>query len=52
MEACEKIDKEMIFDDIPFERRYIEFLINPADYPIEKAYERVRQCREFLNELK
>lgn len=51
LEACEKIEKQMTFDDIPLERRYIEFMINPAHYPIEKAYERIEECREFLNAL-
>lgn len=50
-QACERIEKEMIFDDIPFEKRYIEYHIDKADYPIEKAYERIKLCREFLNQL-
>lgn len=51
VEACEKIDKAMRFDDIPIDLRYIEFEINPADYPMEKAYAKVELCRKFLNEL-
>lgn len=50
-EACEKIERKMVFDDIPFEKRYIEFHIDRVDYPIEKAYERIKLCREFLNQL-
>jgi hypothetical protein len=51
VEACEKIDKAMRFDDIPIDLRYIEFEINPADYPMEKAYAKVELCRKFLNAL-
>lgn len=51
-QACEDIKKAMIFDDIPREHRHIEFEIELAKYPIDKAYERIIQCRKFLNELK
>lgn len=51
MEACEKIEKEMTFDDIPFELRYIEFEIDTLQYPMLKAYKRIDECREFMNQL-
>lgn len=51
LEACEKIDKEMTFADIPIQQRYIDFHIEPSDYPIEKAYEKIELCRKFMNEL-
>lgn len=52
IEACKQIDKEMIFDDIPIEERYIEFTIERDKKDIQKAYEKIELCREFLNELK
>jgi hypothetical protein len=50
-QGCERLEKEMIFDDIPFEKRYIEFAIVRTDFPMEKAYQRVKECREFMNAL-
>lgn len=50
-EACKKIDKAMHFEDIPLEMRYIEFSINPNDYPMQRAYEKIELCRGFLNML-
>lgn len=49
--GCEAIEKEMLFDDIPIEERYIEFVIKRDDSAIGKAYQRVHECREFLNKL-
>jgi len=50
-EACERIEKEMTFGDIPINRRYIEFDIDLAKYKIETAYEKIDLCREFLQSL-
>lgn len=50
-DACLLIDKNSNYDDIPKEKRYIEFLIDRDDAKIEEAHERVGICREFLNEL-
>lgn len=50
LEACEEIDKNCIFDDIPNEERYIEMDVPQMD--MEEVYERVKQCRNFLNNLK
>jgi len=49
-EACAMIDKNTNFDDIPIEDRYIEFAIPMMD--MSKVYERVLECRAFLNDLK
>jgi len=49
LEACSEIDKNSIFDDIPLDKRYIEFDINPI--PVDKIYTRVKECREFLSSL-
>lgn len=49
LEACEQIDKNSIFDDIPKEKRYIEFEIAKRD--MEPVYTRVKECRNFLNSL-
>lgn len=49
--ACNEIDKNSNYDDIPKEKRYIEFTINRDEEKIEAAHERVKLCRTFLNEL-
>lgn len=51
LKVCEMIEKNSIFDDIPEQKRYIEFEIARNDEDIEKAQDRVELCREFLNEL-
>lgn len=47
--ACVDIDKNCLFDDIPLSERYIEFDVPKID--MEKVYERIKLCREFLNKL-
>lgn len=50
--ACERIQKNGIYSlDIPKEERYIEFTIPRDQDRIEEAHERVKVCREFLNEF-
>lgn len=51
IEACARIDRESIFDDIPSKERYIEFVKPYNPVMIEQAYERIEKCRKFLNEL-
>lgn len=51
MEACEKLQHEMTFDDIPKEERYIEFEIPFDPEVLEKIYTRIEDCRAFLNKL-
>lgn len=51
LDACQMIDKNSTFDDIPMKERYIEFTI-PRDWDaIDRAHNRVIECREFLNNL-
>ncbi len=51
LKACEQVDKNSIFDDIAIESKYIEFSIKRDQFAIDKAHERVKFCRKFLNEL-
>jgi hypothetical protein len=50
--ACEQVEKNNIFDDIPFEERYIEMIIDRNQADIDKAHKKVEEAREFLNQLK
>lgn len=52
MQACEELEKAMVFDDIPMEHRHVEFAIDIRKYPIGNAYERIMDCRKFLSQLK
>lgn len=49
--ACEMVERNAIYDDIPQSDRYIEFLIERNQADIDKAHDRVIECREFLNQL-
>lgn len=49
--ACNEIDRNSNYDDIPREKRYIEFTIDRDQDKIDAAHERVKLCREFLNNL-
>jgi hypothetical protein len=49
-EACEKLEKLMIYDDLPLEERVLEIDIPRNDKDIESIYERVKDCREYMNE--
>lgn len=51
IEACKRVDLNSNYDDIPIEEKYIEFIIPRDDEAIEKAHERVKFCRNFLNKL-
>lgn len=51
LKQCAQIEKNMIFDDIPKEKRYIEFIIDRDDEMISKGYERIEECRYFMNKL-
>jgi hypothetical protein len=48
VEACEAIEKNMTFNDIPLEERVIEFDVSRNDEDIQKMYQRVNICRQFL----
>jgi hypothetical protein len=49
--ACVEIEKNCIFDDIPNEKRYIEFEIKRDEELLESVKSRVPIWREFLNIL-
>ncbi len=51
LKQCEQIEKNMTFDDIPKEKRYVEFKINRDDAVIDEMKARIVQCRNFLNSL-
>ena len=50
-QACEQVEKNSIYDDIPMEDRYIDNIIDRDQEAIDKAHEKVKECRIFLNEL-
>jgi hypothetical protein len=52
LKACEQVDKNSIYDDIPIENKYIEFSIPRDQSAIEKSHERVKFCRNFLNQFR
>lgn len=49
LKQCEQIEKNMRFDDIPKEERYIELSFSRDNEMIARAHQRIRECREFLN---
>lgn len=51
IEACEKIEKAMIFDDIPMKQRIKTFTIERNDADLRRLEERILRCRTYLNEL-
>lgn len=50
VEACKELDKLMVYDDIPREERLNEIIIPRDDKAIQSIYQRVKQCREYMNE--
>lgn len=46
---CEQIEKNMTFQDIPKEDRYISFEFRRDQKKIDQAYLKLEACREFLN---
>lgn len=51
LKACEEIDRNMRFSDIPMSERVIELELYRNDPMMEKAYEKIALCREYMNEL-
>jgi len=49
--ACEYLEGEMRFDDIPMEKRFIEFTFKYDQNIINSVYERLKDCRKFLSGL-
>jgi hypothetical protein len=52
IDALEQLEKNMNFDDIPLEERYIEIAVPRDQEAIDKAHKRVNECRVFLEGLK
>jgi len=50
-QAIEKLENNMIFDEIPEQERIIKFKVDRDDAVIEKIYEKVRSCRLWLQEF-
>lgn len=51
IQACEELEKSMIYDDIPLRERVIEFEVQRNNDEIEAMYAKVEKCREYLKEL-
>lgn len=48
-DACNEIEKNMVYDDIPLNERMFEIQINRDDKAIQLLYERIKKCREYMN---
>lgn len=51
MEACEALEKEMMFSDIPMSERIFEVRVKHSPELIQMAYSRIGLCREWLKEF-
>lgn len=51
VEAAAKIEKNMIFDDIPKEERVLIFNVDRDEEAIQKIYDKVLKARKFLGEF-
>ena len=49
--ACDAIDKDSIYDDVPMDERCVEILIERNDADIERLYNRIKDCRIYMNEF-
>ncbi len=49
LEACKELDKLAVYDDIPKEERIHEIIIQRDDSSIERLYERINICREWMS---
>jgi hypothetical protein len=46
--ACEELERNMTFSDIPMNERVCEYTVERNDKDIQKMYDRVDKCRAFL----
>lgn len=51
LEACAELDKQHDFSHMPIEKRVIEFDIKYDEKVVEEIYNRVNECRIYLNSL-
>jgi len=49
-DASDALRKQMIFDDIPIEERIFIRDVERNDSDIERMYQRVQECRKWMNE--
>jgi len=49
-DACDEIDRLGIYDDIPMSERFFEIEVLRNDIDIEKLYNKVKECRIWMNE--
>jgi hypothetical protein len=49
-QACEEMERLAKYDDIPLEEKVIEIPVARNDADIERIYERVKQCRVWMND--
>lgn len=49
IEACEQIQKNMTFGDIPKSERMFEHVVLRKQEELDRIHERVNQCREWMN---
>ena len=50
LEACKEIDKLSVYTDIPIKVRVHEIHIETNDMEIERLYERIKYCREWIKQ--
>lgn len=48
VEACEKLDIKMKYDDIDINERIFEIKIKRNEEDIQRIYKRVQECREYM----
>lgn len=51
LEACASLEKELTFSDIPMEERIHEVAVPHCPEDMQKLYERIIICRQFLSEF-
>jgi len=47
--ACEEMERLMKYDDVPREEKVNEIIIERNDEDIERLYERIKECRAYMN---
>lgn len=48
LEACEKIEKLLKYEDIPIQEKVIEIEVKRNNEDIQRIYDRVKMCREYM----
>lgn len=50
LQACLDLEKLMTYDDIPLNERMHEEIVERDDAAIKSLYERIKKCRDWMNE--